>query len=135
MIYLQLYVWPLQALLLGTQIGLHCAVLIAINNLRDIDGDRRVGKRTLAVRLGKAGARGEIAFLILLPFLLGLLWFYPGYPLAALLPLLLLPLGLKLLIKIYRTEPSALYNQFLGMAAALHLGFAVLLSLGFFLAA
>ena len=36
---------------------LACGVLVA-NNLRDIDGDRRVGKHTLATRLGHAGTRG-----------------------------------------------------------------------------
>ena len=36
--------------------ALACAILVA-NNLRDIDGDRLVGKRTLATRLGHAGTR------------------------------------------------------------------------------
>lgn len=36
--------------------ALACAILVA-NNLRDLDGDRAVGKRTLAVRLGDRGTR------------------------------------------------------------------------------
>jgi 1,4-dihydroxy-2-naphthoate octaprenyltransferase len=133
LIYLQMDVWPKQAVLLGTQIGLHCAVLIAINNLRDIDGDRKVGKKTLAVRLGKAGARNEIAILIFLPYLLGALWFYPGYSWAALLPLLTLPLAVKLVKSVFNTEPSAEYNRFLAMSAGLHLAFGLLLSIGLIL--
>ncbi|WP_300083713.1 1,4-dihydroxy-2-naphthoate polyprenyltransferase [Propioniciclava sp.] len=35
---------------------LACAILVA-NNLRDLDGDRAAGKRTLATRLGDAGTR------------------------------------------------------------------------------
>ena len=41
-----------RALVAGIQIGLLAAVLIAINNLRDLDQDLLVNKRTLAVRLG-----------------------------------------------------------------------------------
>ncbi len=47
----------LAVLLAAVSMGsLACAILVA-NNLRDIDGDRLVGKRTLATRLGHAGTR------------------------------------------------------------------------------
>jgi 1,4-dihydroxy-2-naphthoate polyprenyltransferase len=50
--------------LTGAGIGaLACAILVA-NNLRDIAGDRRVGKRTLATRLGDARTRRLFAVLI-----------------------------------------------------------------------
>jgi 1,4-dihydroxy-2-naphthoate octaprenyltransferase len=45
---------------------LSCSVLVA-NNLRDIDTDTRVGKRTLAVLLGDAGTRRLYAALLLSP--------------------------------------------------------------------
>lgn len=44
---------------------LACAVLVA-NNLRDIDGDRVSGKRTLATRLGDAGTRVFYVALVVL---------------------------------------------------------------------
>ncbi|TCK20211.1 1,4-dihydroxy-2-naphthoate polyprenyltransferase [Pseudonocardia endophytica] len=50
---------------------LACAVLVA-NNLRDIPGDRVVGKRTLAVMLGDRGTRVLWVVLAGLPFVLGL---------------------------------------------------------------
>ncbi|ANY07284.1 1,4-dihydroxy-2-naphthoate polyprenyltransferase [Pseudonocardia sp. HH130630-07] len=50
---------------------LTCAVLVA-NNLRDIPGDRVVGKRTLAVRLGDRGTRGLYVLTALGPFVLAL---------------------------------------------------------------
>jgi 1,4-dihydroxy-2-naphthoate octaprenyltransferase len=46
-----------QSLLVAIPVGaLSCAIL-AVNNLRDLPKDALVGKRTLAVRLGDAGAR------------------------------------------------------------------------------
>jgi 1,4-dihydroxy-2-naphthoate octaprenyltransferase len=43
---------------------LSCAIL-AVNNLRDIEGDRRAGKMTLAVRFGRHFAACEYLFFIL----------------------------------------------------------------------
>ncbi|HLD87690.1 MAG TPA: 1,4-dihydroxy-2-naphthoate polyprenyltransferase [Candidatus Omnitrophota bacterium] len=43
---------------------LSCAIL-AVNNLRDIDGDAKAGKMTLAVRFGKAFAAREYLFCII----------------------------------------------------------------------
>ena len=39
--------------------GLISVAMLAVNNLRDTDEDRRAGKRTLAVRFGPGFARGE----------------------------------------------------------------------------
>ena len=43
--------------------GLATAILV-VNNLRDVETDRVAGKRTLAVRLGRSGARREWAVLV-----------------------------------------------------------------------
>jgi 1,4-dihydroxy-2-naphthoate polyprenyltransferase len=50
-----------------------CAVLM-VNNIRDIDEDKLAGKRTLAVLLGRTGARVLYAVFMLLPYVL-LVWF------------------------------------------------------------
>jgi 1,4-dihydroxy-2-naphthoate octaprenyltransferase len=55
--YVQTGQVSLAALLTGVWVGaLACALLVA-NNLRDLEGDRAVGKRTLATRLGDRGTR------------------------------------------------------------------------------
>ena len=50
-------------------VGLWAAALLMINNIRDIEGDAIVGKRTLAVKLGDVGARQAFASMVLLPLL------------------------------------------------------------------
>jgi len=42
---------------LSVSVGLLSAAILVVNNIRDIDTDRRAGKRTLAVRLGRDRTR------------------------------------------------------------------------------
>jgi 1,4-dihydroxy-2-naphthoate octaprenyltransferase len=128
--YLHTKTWNTDALLLGLQIGLHATVLIAINNLRDIDGDAKVNKRTLAVRLGVEGAKKEIYFLCTAPFVLQAYWIIQERWLAAILPFAAIPLAIKIMKNIKNTPPSAQYNQFLAQSAGLHLVFGILISIG-----
>lgn len=121
------------SVMIGLQVGLHCAVLIAINNLRDIFQDLKANKKTMAVRLGIEGAKAEIFILIWLPFVLQVYWLLQGYLFAFFIPLLLLPLAIYLTKNIFKTEPSRAYNSYLGQAAALHMGYGLCLSLGLYL--
>jgi 1,4-dihydroxy-2-naphthoate octaprenyltransferase len=61
---------------------LACA-LLAVNNLRDIDGDTLARKRTLAVRLGDKNARSFFVSLFVLA-LLAIFMLALNYPLALL---------------------------------------------------
>ena len=121
------------ALVAGAQIGLLATVLIAINNLRDREGDARVGKRTLAVRLGLWGARTEILILATLPYLLNLYWLRLEMRWPVFLPFLTLPLALRLVMQVWLTPPGPAYNSLLGRAAGIHLLFGLLLSVGYVL--
>lgn len=115
---------------LGLQIGMLSTVLIAINNLRDIEGDAKVNKRTLAVRLGEKMAKKEIAFLCFAPFALNLFWVFEGRYLS-LISFIALPLAIKIVKNVNATPPSPIYNKFLGQSAGLHLVFGILISLSF----
>lgn len=110
----------------GVQIGCLSTVLIAINNLRDIDEDRSTGKRTLAVRFGATFARMEITLLIAVAYAVGLYWWDAGYTRACTLPLAVLPLGVFLIFRIWTTPPGPAYNKLLAMSGAQLLAFAAL---------
>ena len=119
--------------LAGLQIGLHSSVLLAVNNLRDLETDRAANKRTLAARFGLSFARRENAALVAAPFILGILWLPLGYLWAFLLPVMTLPLAWWLARACLEARPARETNQLLAQAAALHASFGLLLALAFLL--
>ncbi|WP_413586294.1 1,4-dihydroxy-2-naphthoate octaprenyltransferase [Bdellovibrio sp. HCB274] len=131
MVFLNTGEWMIEAFVLGLQIGFHATTLIAINNLRDREGDRLVNKKTMAVRFGVKFSRYEIAAMAFLPFVLNLYWWFEGYKIPAIVSLFALPLAVKLTKNVFQTEPGPAYNKFLGQAAGLHLLFGLLITLGF----
>lgn len=56
--------------LLSVPIGLLSAAILIVNNVRDIETDRRVGKRTLAVRLGRERTRALYLEVVVVAFAL-----------------------------------------------------------------
>lgn len=128
--YLLTGVYTTEAFVLGLQIGFLSTILIAINNLRDRQTDIKANKRTLAVILGQSKAKMWIYFLVVSPFLVGYYWLLTQRFWLYILPVLSLPLGLSLIKKIIRTEPSQEYNKFLAQASAYTLIFAVGVYLG-----
>ena len=127
--YLQALSLSPSALLAATLVGIHAAAVITVNNYRDHDGDKANGKNTLAVRLGRPAMRRlyaaeMLAPYALLPLLAGLGW-------KAALPLLSLPLALKLIRRFQREAPGPVFNQILAATAGLQLLFAILLLLSF----
>jgi len=118
------------SLLLGTQSGLLCSIIISINNARDITEDRSSGKLTLAARHGLMFARIEILIVSILPYLLGLIWIPLGYKFTGLIPLIGMPLSGIVAFLIIKNEPSPLYNKFLGLSVIAYLNFSILFYFG-----
>ncbi len=131
--YLQAFFISKGPIIAGVQLGLLAAVVIAINNLRDVASDAKVNKKTLAVLFGVTFARLEITIMVLVPYFLNLLWSDLGFYKAGLLPLVSLPLGFTLIRCIWFYAPSKIYNTFFGLAALLNFLFGLLLSIGFWL--
>ncbi|WP_395745356.1 1,4-dihydroxy-2-naphthoate polyprenyltransferase [Prosthecobacter sp.] len=108
--------WYDAAVVAGFQIGCLSTVLIAINNLRDVEEDRQTGKKTLAVRLGVGFARAEIVSLIVAAHAAGVYWFQQGWPRAFTLPLITLPIGLFVCWRVIAEPPSRGHNRLLAMS-------------------
>jgi 1,4-dihydroxy-2-naphthoate octaprenyltransferase len=108
-------------ILIAEAVGLQATGIIAVNNLRDRVSDARVGKRTLAVRLGDRGARFYIALLhglaVLCLVLAAWSWQRPSF----LVPAAIAALGGTALSRgVHHAEGGAL-NQYLARSAALEL--------------
>ncbi len=111
-------------------VGALVTAILVVNNIRDADTDRETGKRTLAVLLGRRGARFEFVILLgvayLTPVVL-LLWFDQGGWI--LLPWLTLPLAVGLTRQVFTVLGRPL-NKALGGTAQLAALFSALLALG-----
>ena len=68
--YVQLEELAWLPLVLSVAVGLLSTAILVVNNIRDMDTDRRVGKHTLAVRLGRERTRGLFVALLVLAYAL-----------------------------------------------------------------
>lgn len=108
--------WLVGAVVAGMQIGCLSTILIAVNNLRDLEEDRSTGKRTLAARFGVTFARIEITVLLAVAYGIGLYWIDTDDTLLFTMPLTVLPLGLFVLIRLWTTAPGPSYNRLLALS-------------------
>jgi 1,4-dihydroxy-2-naphthoate polyprenyltransferase len=114
-VFIQTGGWPLEALLLGLQVGLLSAVLISINNFRDREEDASTGKRTLAVRLGPKPAAAIIWLEIKLAAFAGLAWIAFGQPMLIFASLPVLLIGLRICWGVFTLPPGPAFNRLLAL--------------------
>ncbi|MCE5181469.1 MAG: 1,4-dihydroxy-2-naphthoate polyprenyltransferase [Betaproteobacteria bacterium] len=125
--YLQTLGLSLAAFFAAAMVGLFAAAVIVVNNYRDLDADRKIGKNTLAVRVGRSGSKLEYTVLMLLPYLLLLtLGHYKGVWLST----LTLPWAFFLIAKFWRETPGPVFNRILAQTAQLQMGFGILFCAG-----
>jgi 1,4-dihydroxy-2-naphthoate polyprenyltransferase len=109
-------------------VGLLACAILLVNNLRDVDSDRDVGKRTLAVRVGKARTRALYRGTVVLSVVI-VLALAPTAP-GALLALASVPLAVPpLRIVTAKTDAPSLVQALIG-TARLQLVFSALLAAG-----
>jgi 1,4-dihydroxy-2-naphthoate octaprenyltransferase len=123
-----------EAFALAVPVGLLAAAILVVNNFRDIDTDRRAGKRTLAVRLGRERTRNLYAAIVYLAFLLApVTWLFGPLKAWVLLPWLTLPLATPIIRIVRNRTDGPTLNQALAQTGMLQLAFCMLLSAGLLL--
>lgn len=113
--------------------GLLSANILNVNNIRDIDTDAKAGKITLAYRLGRTNAIRMYITSTIICYILPIFISIKMKNLVFLLPLMSLPLGMKLCMDLYNKSGKQL-NKVLAITGVLLLIYGILNSLSFILA-
>jgi 1,4-dihydroxy-2-naphthoate octaprenyltransferase len=129
--FVQVQSLPWEAFLCAVPVGLLASAILVVNNVRDLETDRRAGKRTLAVRMGRERTRLLYAAMLGVAFLTAPL----PWPLGSmagwlLLPWLAAPLALRLIGVVRTRIDGPALNGALARTGALQLLFCVLYSAG-----
>jgi 1,4-dihydroxy-2-naphthoate polyprenyltransferase len=125
---------PWEAFALAVPVGLLAAAVLVVNNVRDLDTDRRAGKRTLAVRLGRERTRALYAGMVYLAYLTApITWLFGPFKAWLLLPWLSIPLAAPLVRLVRNRADGPSLNEALAGTGRLQFAFCVLLGIGLLL--
>jgi 1,4-dihydroxy-2-naphthoate polyprenyltransferase len=123
-----------EAFALAVPVGLLASAILVVNNTRDIDTDRRAGKKTLAVRLGRERTRSLYAAMVYGAYLLTpVTWIFGPLMAWVLLPLLTLPAAAPVVRTVRNRAGGPSLNQALAQTGMLQLAFCMLLAAGLLL--
>jgi 1,4-dihydroxy-2-naphthoate polyprenyltransferase len=132
--YVQAETLPWEAFALAVPVGLLASAILVVNNVRDLETDRRAGKRTLAVRMGRHRTRVLYAALVYVAFLLTpVTWLFGPFQAWLLLPWLAIPIAAPLVRTVRNRTDGPALNGALAGTGQLQLVFCVLLSVGLLL--
>jgi len=128
-VQIQHLIW--EAFALSVPVGLLASAILVVNNLRDIDTDRRAGKMTLAVRLGRVRTRRLFALMLLVAFISPIVtWLAGGLSAWLLLTLVALPMAPPLLRIVGTHTDGPALNGALAATGRLLAVFSMLLAAG-----
>jgi len=119
-----------EAFVLSVPVGLLASAILVVNNVRDVDTDRRAGKRTLAVKLGRERAARLFAVMVVIALALPVgLAIARGWP-WVLLALASIPLAPPLVRTVATRRDGPALNDALAQTGRLLAVFSFLLTLG-----
>ena len=112
-------------------VGALCTNILVVNNLRDVEQDSKVGKRTLGVLFGETALKIEFTIMLLIAFAIPPHFYVQlNYEYWILLPFIVLPIGIRHAITIWKEEDKRNLNIQLEKTARFMAIFGVLFALG-----
>lgn len=128
--YVQALEWSASAFVASVPVGALSTAILVVNNYRDIETDRRAGKRTLAVRLGRRNTHLQYIFLLAAAYATPILQYLSGRAgLFVCLPLVTLPLAWRLADDLQQLRGEEL-NATLERTAQLLAAYGILYTVG-----
>jgi 1,4-dihydroxy-2-naphthoate octaprenyltransferase len=120
-----------EAFALAVPVGLLASAILVVNNVRDVDTDRRAGKRTLAVKLGRDRARKLFVAMVVLSFVAPIaIWAAGGLSAWVLVSLASAPLAVPLVRTVLERTDGPSLNGALASTGRLLAVFSILLAAG-----
>lgn len=132
--YVNALEWGVASFWASLAVGALSTNILVINNLRDVEQDKKAGKNTLGVLLGENALRWE--YLIMLAIAMAIpphFFFRLDYNIYVFIPFLSLPMALSLVRQVWLEEDKRKLNKTLERTAQFMTIFGVLFSAGILL--
>lgn len=128
--YIQTGHWSNEVFWMSLPLGFFAMNILSANNIRDVNTDKRAGKLTLPVRIGVKNAIMLYVVLTCLAYFSGIVVMFMMQDYVFALPLLTLPLGIKMCFDIYRKTGVELIHVLIGTTLLLtYYGILLIISL------
>jgi 1,4-dihydroxy-2-naphthoate octaprenyltransferase len=132
--YVNALEWSEDTFWASLAVGALCTNILVVNNLRDVEQDKKAGKRTLGVLFGDTVLKLEYTFMLLLAFSIPPhFYFQLNYEYWVLLPLLIVPIAIQHSLIIWKEEDKRKLNIHLEKTARFMAIFGLLFAFGIIL--
>lgn len=132
--YVNVLEWSEASFWASLAVGALCVNILVVNNLRDVEQDRKSGKKTLGVLFGETTLKMEYFLMVLLAFAIPPHFFFQlNYNYWILLPAASLPLGIYFVYRIWTNQDKTALNSMLERTAQFMVLFGILFTAGILL--
>lgn len=129
--YINTFEWSEASFWASIAVGALCTNILVVNNLRDVEQDKKVGKRTLGVIFGDTALKLEYCFMLIIAYSIPFLLFtYFSYTIWIFLPFVMLPLSIRHVKQIWLETHKPNLNGLLEQTAKAMALFGILFSVG-----
>lgn len=132
--YVNALEWSEASFWASLAVGGLCVNILVVNNLRDVEQDKKSGKKTLGVLFGETALKVEYVLMVLLAFAIPPHFFVQlNYNAWILLPFIAFPIAVLFVRKIWTEQDKKKLNPMLERTAQFMVLFGVLFSIGILL--